>query len=550
MKHIVKLSNMNNTIYKFNDPKNEPAFVYSKNSTTRNKLNLELDRLSNAEIEIPLIIGGKEVRTGVMGKIVMPHDHKKVLAHYHMATEKEVIMAIDAAMKAKKEWEDISWVVRASITLKAAELISKKYRYTINAATMLGQSKNIYQAEIDAACETIDFLRHNAFFASKIYENQPKSDFDQLNRMEYRPLEGFVLAISPFNFTAIASNLNMSPVLMGNTTIWKPASTAIFSNYFLMKIFKEAGLPDGVINFIPGSGSVIGNTALDHKDLGGVHFTGSNNTFNNIWKRIANNLENYKSYPRIVGETGGKDFIVVHASANPDEVATAIIRGSFEYQGQKCSAASRSYIPKSLWPEIKSILLRMKSEIKVGDVREFPNFVNAVIDEKAFDDIMGYVNFAKDSDEAEIVFGGTGDKSVGYFVEPTLILTTNPHFETMEKEIFGPVMTIYLYDDEKFEETLDLCDQTSPYALTGAIFATDRYIVAQACEKLRYAAGNFYINDKPTGAMVGMQPFGGARGSGTNDKAGSDFNLLRWISPRTIKETFVPASDFKYPFMK
>jgi 1-pyrroline-5-carboxylate dehydrogenase len=342
----------------------------------------------------------------------------------------------------------------------------------------------------------------------------------------------------------------MAPVLMGNTTVWKPASTAVFSNYFLMKIFMEAGLPDGVINFVPGSGSLIGNIALAHKDFGGVHFTGSNGTFNNIWKGIANNLEKYKSYPRIVGETGGKDFVFVHSSANPTEVATAIIRGSFEYQGQKCSAASRSYIPKSLWTEIKNLLLKMKAEIKMGDVREFPNFVNAVIDEKAFDDIMGYVNFAKNSDEAEIVFGGNGDKSKGYFIEPTIILTSNPHFETMEKEIFGPVMTIYLYDDEKFEETLEICDQTSPYALTGAIFANDRYAAAVACEKLRYAAGNFYINDKPTGAMVGMQPFGGSRGSGTNDKAGSDFNLLRWISPRTIKETFVPASDFKYPFMK
>ena len=458
-------------------------------------------------------------------------------------------MAAKAAIKAQKLWADTDWTVRSAILLKAAELLATKYRPLINASTMLGQGKNAFQAEIDAACETIDFLRYNAFFASKIYNEQPKSGFNQLNKMEYRALEGFVFTVSPFNFTAIASNLNMSPVLMGNTTVWKPATTSIFSNYYLMKIFMEAGLPDGVINFLPGSGSVIGKVAFGQKEFAGVHFTGSNETFNSIWRSISENLSTYRSYPRIVGETGGKDFVFVHPSANELEVAVAIIRGAFEFQGQKCSAASRGYIPKSLWPKIKELLLQMVSEISVGDVRDFKNFVNAVIDENSFNNIMSYIDHAKNSPDAKILAGGNGDKSKGYFIEPTIIETTNPKFKTMEEEIFGPVMTIYVYDDNDLEQAIELCDQTSPYALTGAVFARDRVAAAYISEKLKNAAGNFYVNDKPTGAMVGLQPFGGARASGTNDKAGGSLNLLRWTSPRTIKETYLPATDFRYPFM-
>ena len=541
---------MNNTVFKFNEPKNEKIFDFSSTCESRAKIQNELEKQSQIEIEIPLIINGKEVRTGKTAKVTMPHDHKHVLATYHLAGEKEMQMAIDAAIRAKKEWLELSWVERASITLKAADILSIKYRYLIDAATMIGQGKSVYQAEIDAACEVIDYLRYNAYFASEIYSNQPKSGFDQLNRMEYRPLEGFIFTVSPFNFTAIASNLNMSVVLMGNTTVWKPSSTALLSNYYLMKIFQEAGLPDGVINFIPGSGSLIGNIALHHKDLGGIHFTGSNSTFNSLWRMIGENLELYKSYPRMVGETGGKDFIFVHQSAGAQEVATAIIRGAFEYQGQKCSAASRAYIPKSLWKEVKEKVVAFAEEIKVGDVKDFSNFMNAVIDEASYDNIMSYIEKVKKSNDAEIITGGTGDKSVGYFIRPTIIQTTNPKFFTMQEEIFGPVMTIYVYDDNDYEKTLQICDETSPYALTGAIFSNDRYAYIQACKILRYAAGNFYINDKPTGAMVGMQPFGGSRGSGTNDKAGGHLNLLRWTSPRTIKETFGSAMDYKYPYMK
>ncbi len=541
---------MNNTIFKFREPENEPISQYTATSTSRDKLVAEMIRLAAAPTEIPLIIGGEEIRTGKMGKVVMPHEHAHVLANYHQASPKEVNMAIEAALAAKKQWSELSWVERASIQLKAADLISKKYRYLLNAATMLGQGKNSYQAEIDASCETIDYLRFNTYFASQIYADQPNSTFDQMNRMEYRPLEGFVFTISPFNFTAIASNLNMSVALMGNTTVWKPASTALLSNYFLMKIFKEAGMPDGVINFIPGSGAMIGDIVMKHPELAGIHFTGSNKTFYQLWKTVAENLEKYRSFPRIVGETGGKDFIFVHQSAKAIEVATAIVRGSFEYQGQKCSASSRAYIPESLWEEVKQHILRMVSEIKIGHVNDFKNFMNAVIDEASFDNIMAYIEKAKSSNEAEIITGGKGDKSVGYFVEPTVIKVSNPKFITMEEEIFGPVMSVYVYEDKKFEETLELCNQTSPYALTGSIFSADRYAYEKACKILRYAAGNFYINDKPTGAMVGLQPFGGSRASGTNDKAGGKFNLYRWISPRTIKETFVPATDFKYPFMK
>ncbi|MBI9035666.1 MAG: L-glutamate gamma-semialdehyde dehydrogenase [Bacteroidales bacterium] len=540
---------MNNAIYNFQPPKNEAVWEYRMGTVERSKLEKELDKLSSEEIEIPLIIGGKEIRTGQTATISMPHDHQHKLATYHHATEKEVDLAIKSAMKAHKIWGELPWTVRASIMLKVAELLSDKYRYLIHASTMLGQSKNIFQAEIDAVCESIDFLRFNAYFASKIYNVQPNSGYNQLNRMEYRPLEGFVFAVSPFNFTAIASNLNMAPVMMGNVTLWKPATTSIYSNYYLMKIFQEAGVPDGVINFLPGKGSVIGNRAISHHDFGGIHFTGSNGTFNQLWRNASNNLENYKAYPRIVGETGGKDFIFVHPSADVQEVAVNSIRGAFEYQGQKCSAASRAYIPKSLWPKVKEALIEMCDDIKVGDVRDHKNFMNAVIDEISFNNTTSYIEFARASDQAEIIAGGTYNKEVGYFIHPTIIETTNPKFKTMVEEIFAPVLTIFVYEDSKLEEAIQLCDTTSPYALTGAVFARDRLAAAQICQKLQYAAGNFYINDKPTGAIVGLQPFGGSRQSGTNDKAGGEHNLMRWITPRTIKETFMPATDYKYPFM-
>jgi len=541
---------MNNAIYNFREPKNEPVLSYRKGSIERMAIEEELEKQKNLITDIPLIIGGKEIRTGKTGKVVMPSDHNHVLATYHMATEKEVSRAIMAANNAKDDWMNLAWMERAAIMAKAAELISKKYRYKINAATMLGQGKNVLQAEIDSACEVIDYLRFNIHFASLIYMDQPISENETINRLEYRPLEGFVYTVTPFNFTAIASNLNTSVVLMGNTTVWKPATASLLSNYYLMKIFEEAGLPAGVINFVPGSGSLISSVVLKHKDLAGIHFTGSNATFNTLWKQISDNLPNYRSYPKIVGETGGKDFIFAHSSASVPELATAIVRGSFEYQGQKCSAASRAYIPVSLWNETKHHIMRMMNEIKVGDVCNFKNFVNAVIDEASFDKIMSYINKTRHSSDAEIIAGGNGDKSKGYFIEPTVIVTKDPHFFTMEEEIFGPVMTIYLYEDNDFEATLKICDETSPYGLTGAIFSNDKYAMIRACRILRYAAGNFYINDKPTGAMVGQQPFGGARGSGTNDKAGSHLNLIRWVSPRTIKETLIPATNFTYPFME
>jgi len=541
---------MNNAIYNFREPKNEPVLSYKPGSQERILLEEELKVQKTQIVEIPLIIGGKEIRTGKTGKVMMPSDHHHVLATYHMATEKEVSLAINAALDAKCEWMNLAWMERAAIMAKAAELISKKYRYRINAATMLGQGKNVLQAEIDSACEVADYLRFNTFFASLIYREQPISENENINRLEYRPLEGFVYTITPFNFTAIASNLNTSVALMGNTTVWKPATTSLLSNYYLMKIFEEAGLPAGVINFLPGSGALISSIVVKHRDLAGIHFTGSNSTFNALWKQVSDNLSAYKSYPKLVGETGGKDFIFAHQSANPSELATAIVRGSFEYQGQKCSAASRAYIPESIWNETKKQIMRMISEIKVGDVIDFKNYVNAVIDEVSFDKIMSCFEKVKSSGEAKIITGGTGDKSKGYFIEPTVIVTDNPHYFTMEEEIFGPVMTIYIYSDDLFDDTLKLCDETSPYGLTGTIFSNDKYAMIKACRALRYAAGNFYINDKPTGAMVGQQPFGGARASGTNDKAGSHLNLLRWVSPRTIKETLIPATDFKYPFME
>jgi len=541
---------MNNAAINFERPANEKILNYSPGSRERKRLSAELDRISATEQEIPLIIGGKEVRTGKMGKVVMPHDHRHILANYHMAGEAEIRMAIDAALKAHREWESISWVERISISLKAAELLATTYRPLSNAATMLGQSKSVYQAEIDASCETIDFLRFNAWFTSEIYKEQPHSSPGIINRFEYRPLEGFVFTVTPFNFTAIASNLNMAPVIMGNTVVWKPATTSLLSSYFLMKVFREAGLPDGVINFLPGPGGMIGKHALAHRDLTGIHFTGSTSTFNQIWKQVAENITTFKSYPRIVGETGGKDFIFVHPSADPQEVAVAMVRGAFEYQGQKCSAASRTYIPESLWNDIRDRVGGMISQITVGPVREFHHFMNAVIDESSFDNIMEYIDYAKNSPDAEIIFGGSGDKSVGYFIQPTVILTTNPHFRTMEEEIFGPVLTVYVYKDNEVEQTLHLCDQTSPYGLTGSVFSNDRKALNEACRILRYAAGNIYFNDKPTGAVVGQQPFGGARASGTNDKSGSYLNLLRWTNPRTIKETMIPPTEFTYPFMK
>ena len=540
---------MNNANFNFERPENEPILSYRAGTKERKLLIAEMERMSSEVIDIPLIIGGKEIRTGNTGKVVMPHNHKHILATYHKAGEKEVQMAIDASMKAHKAWEGLSWIERVSITLKVADLISKKYRHVINASTMLGQSKNAFQAEIDAADETIDFLRFNAHYISEIYHDQPISSAGIINRIEYRPLEGFVFAVSPFNFTSISANLSLAPALMGNTIVWKPATTALLSNYYLMKIFKEAGLPDGVINFIPGSGALIGNKVLADKDLAGIHFTGSNNTFNHLWKTVGDNLSVYKSYPKLVGETGGKDFIFVHETAGAKEVATAMVRGAYEYQGQKCSAASRAYLPESLWPSVKASMADMIGEIRLGDVTEFGNFMNAVIDENSFDNIMSYIDHAKKASDAEVIFGGHGDKSVGYFIEPTVILTSNPQYKSMEEEIFGPVLTIYIYKDKDFEKTLDICDQTSPYALTGSIFSNDRAAMTKACNTLKYAAGNFYYNDKPTGAVVGQQPFGGSRASGTNDKAGSYLNLLRWTTPRTIKETLIPPTDFKYPFM-
>ena len=541
---------MNNLLFNFPNPQNEPIKGYLKGSAEREALTKELERQSKTKVQIPLLINGKPVETGVVKEVRMPHDHGHVLAEYQCATTETVQAAIDAALAAKKEWEDMPWIQRASILLRAAELISKKYRAKINAATMLGQSKNPYQAEIDSACELVDFLRYNAYYAGTIYSQQPKSDAAQLNYMEYRPLEGFVYAITPFNFTSIASNLNMSPILMGNTTIWKPASTAVLSNYYVALAFIEAGVPAGVFNFLPGKGSVISDVAFNHKAFAGVHFTGSTSTFQGFWKQMANNIDKYISYPKIVGETGGKDFVFVHKSADPVEVATAIVRGAFEYQGQKCSAASRAYIPKSLWKEIKKQLEKQIADIKMGDVKDFSNLMNAVIDETSFDKIMDFVNKAKKDKDCEIVCGGNGDKTKGYFIEPTVIKTDNPQAPTMVNELFGPVITVFVYEDRKYEDTLELCNSTSPYALTGSIFGYDRKAVMTAFNKLRFASGNFYINDKPTGATVGWQPFGGARASGTNDKAGSALNLYRWCNPRAVKELFLPPTYFDYPYMR
>ena len=541
---------MRNSIISFPLPANEPVKSYLKGSPERIALEAELERQSKTVVDIPIIIGGKEIRTGDTGEVRCPHDHKHVLATYHKVGEKEIKLAIETAMKAWQEWSRTDWTVRAGIAMKMAELLATKYRPIMNAACMLGQSKNFYQAEIDSACETIDFFRYNVHYASKIYAMQPKDGAGNINHTEYRPLEGFVLAVTPFNFTSIASNLCMTPVLMGNVAVWKPSTTSLLSNYYLMQLYKEAGLPDGVINFLPGSGALIGKVCTESKHFAGIHFTGSTATFKSLWSQACSNLDRYVSYPRLVGETGGKDFIFVHPSADPKAVATAAFCGAFEFQGQKCSAASRMYIPKSLWPTVLEDMKRMMAEIHMGDVCDPMNFVNAVIDEASFDKCKSYIDFAEAADDAKVVAGGKCDKSVGWFVEPTVIETSNPHFRSMEEEIFGPIITVFPYDDNKVEETAALCDETSPYGLTGAVFGRDRLAVEKIADRLAYAAGNFYINDKPTGAVVGMQPFGGARASGTNDKAGGEFNLIRWIIPRVIKETLVSPTDYRYSYMK
>lgn len=540
---------MLNSIENISAPLNEKILDYAKGSTEREHLIKALKQVSTDYIEIPIIIGGKEIHTHDNGHILTPHGFDK-LASYSKAGPKEVELAIKNSLKAKRQWNQIEWHERAKITLRIAELIAGKYRYLLNAATMLGQSKNAYQAEIDSASETIDFLRFNVAFASQIYQNQPASTNTQNNVMDFRPLEGFVFAVTPFNFTSIASNLALAPALMGNTTIWKPATTSVLSSYYLMKIYKEAGLPDGVINFLPGKGEIIGNVILCSENLAGIHFTGSNQTFNHLWHEVAINLRNYTSYPRVVGETGGKNFIFAHNSADINELATAIIRGGFEYQGQKCSAASRVYVPYSLWQELKELLVETTKQLKMGDVTDFSNFINAVIDEEAFDKIAGYINMAKHSGECQILCGGSSDKSAGYFISPTIIETNNPHSPLMTEEIFGPIVTVFVYNDNEYEETLELANITSPFGLTGAIFSHDKYATLKAQDILRFAAGNFYINDKPTGAVVGMQPFGGSRASGTNDKAGSFLNLIRWTNPRNIKENFTPPKDYRYPFME
>lgn len=541
---------MKNSIVTFPSPANEPVKSYLEGSPERVALDAELKRQHDTVLDIPLIIGGKEIRTGNTAEVVCPHDHKHVLARYHKAGEKEIKMAIDAAMEAHKQWANTDWTVRAAIIMKCAELLATKYRPILNAATMLGQSKNIYQAEIDSACETIDFFRYNVHYASKLYSIQPKNGNGVIDNTEYRPLEGFVLAVTPFNFSSIACNLNMTPVLMGNTTIWKPSSTAILSNYYLMQMFKEAGVPDGVVNFVPSRGSEIGKICCESKDLAGIHFTGSTKTFQSLWKSVGENIDKYVSYPRLVGETGGKDYIFVHPSANIDAVAHAAFTGAYEYQGQKCSAASRMYIPKSLWGPVLDKMKKFAGEIKMGDVMDCHNYLNAVIDEASFDNIASYIEYAKASKDAKIVMGGKYDKSVGYFIEPTVIETTDPHFKTMEEELFGPVLTVYVYEDDKVDEAVKYCDTTSPYGLTGSVFGQDRLAVEKISDELCYTAGNFYVNDRPTGAVVGLQPFGGSRASGTNDKAGGEFNLIRWVLPRVIKETLVPPTDYRYSYMK
>ncbi len=539
-----------NAIIRIPEPSNEPILSYAPGTPEREALKAQLQKMLNEEVEIPLIIGGKEVRTGNLADCRCPHDHRRLLARYHKAGPQEIEKAIEGARKAWVEWSEMDWVSRASVFLRAAELLATKYRHILNAATMLGQSKTAHQAEIDAACELIDFYRFNPYYMRRIYSEQPESSPAAWNYMEYRALEGFVFAVTPFNFTSIAGNLPTSPAMMGNAVLWKPASSAVYSAYFLTQLWKEAGLPDGVINFIPGPGRYVGDPVLEKIELAGVHFTGSTSVFQDMWKVIGTNIKNYRTYPRIVGETGGKDFVFVHSSADPEVVVTALIRGAFEYQGQKCSAASRAYIPKNLWPAVKQGLLDEIRTIKIGDITDFSNFIGAVIDKLAFQSIVEYIEYAKKSNEAEVICGGTYDETKGYFINPTLVVVTNPKHKLMQEEIFGPVLTIYVYPEAEYTKTLKLCDSTSPYGLTGSILANDRQAINEAFKALRHAAGNFYINDKPTGAVVGQQPFGGARASGTNDKAGSYLNLLRWTSARAVKENLNPAKDYRYPFMK
>jgi 1-pyrroline-5-carboxylate dehydrogenase len=531
-------------------PTNEPIYSYAPNTKERFLLKEALSVARSKEIDIPMYIGSKEVTTKSKVALRPPHDHKHVLGYFNYGDKSHVKQAIDCALAAKAGWENLEWEHRAAIFLKAADLVANKYRYELNAATMLGQSKNAFQAEIDAACEFVDFLRFNVSYLADIYAQQPPvSPSGVWNRLEQRPLEGFIFALTPFNFTAIAGNLPASCALMGNVVVWKPADTQVYAANVIMKIFKEAGVPDGVINLIYADGPEVGEVIFNHPDFAGIHFTGSTAVFQHIWKTIGNNIHKYKSYPRIVGETGGKDFILVHPSADWKAAATGIVRGSFEYQGQKCSAASRSYIPKSLWPQMKEMKLKDIASFKMGPTEDFGNYINAVIDEKSFDKLAKYIDQAKADKNVEVICGGNYDKSVGYFIEPTIIVANDPKYTTMCEELFGPVLTIYVYEDKDFEKTLTLIDETSPYALTGAIFSQDRYAIELASDKLKNCAGNFYINDKCTGAVVGQQPFGGARGSGTNDKAGAMINLLRWVSPRTIKETFNPPVDYRYPFL-
>lgn len=541
---------MSTGFFKIPSPVNEPILSYAPGSKERAAIKNALAEARATVLDIPMYIGAEEVRTENKKTLSPPHDHKHILAHYHMGDKSHVEQAINAALAAKELWANLSWENRASIFLKAADLLAGPYRSKINAATMLGQSKNAFQAEIDSACELIDFIRFNVHFMGEIYSEQPVSSPGVWNRMEYRPLEGFVFALTPFNFTAIAGNLPSSAALMGNTVVWKPANTQIYAANVIMHVLKEAGLPDGVINLVYVSGPDAGDVIFNHRDFAGIHFTGSTGVFQNIWKTIGNNIHKFRTYPRIVGETGGKDFIMVHKSANAKEVSTAMARGAFEYQGQKCSAASRCYIPSNLWEDVKKYLVEDLKSFKMGPTEDLGNFINAVIDEKAFDSIAGYIDKAKQNPMNEIIAGGKYDKSKGYFIEPTVIVTKDASSITMCEEIFGPVLTVYVYHSENFEQTLELVDSTSPYALTGSIIAKDRYAVELATKKLVNAAGNFYINDKPTGAVVGQQPFGGARGSGTNDKAGAKVNLMRWVSMRTIKETFVTPTDYRYPFLE
>ncbi|HEX2093029.1 MAG TPA: L-glutamate gamma-semialdehyde dehydrogenase [Longimicrobiaceae bacterium] len=538
-----------NSIPQVPAPRNEPVLSYAPGASERETLKTALKQMSGEQIEIPVIVGGREIRTGNTESSVMPHDHGHVLATWHRAGEAEVRQAVEAAREAQREWANWPWEDRIAVFLRAADLLATRYRPIMNAATMLGQSKTAHQAEIDAACEMIDFFRFNAHYAQKLYSEQPESGPGMWNRLDHRPLEGFVYAITPFNFTSIAGNLPTAPALLGNVAIWKPAASAMYSAYYIMKLLEEAGLPSGVINFVPGDPVMISDTLLRHRDLAGVHFTGSTAVFQSIWRAVGDNIASYRSYPRLVGETGGKDFIVAHASADVEALAVGIVRGGYEYQGQKCSAASRIYVPQSLWPRLRERVLEMIGEIKVGDPADFRNFMGAVIDRKAYDKITGYIKHAEQSDNVEIIAGGKYDDSKGYFIDPTLVEVKDSAYRLMCEEVFGPVVSLYAYPDREWEETLRIVDRTTPYALTGAVFAADRKALVEADRALRNAAGNYYVNDKPTGAVVGQQPFGGGRASGTNDKAGSILNLLRWISPRTIKETLAPPHDWTYPFM-